>query len=511
MNSEFEKSGVDIFPRLLIEPEALEVLEKINGSLYGQKVRAYIVGGLIRDILSGRDTDDIDIVVNTDAPAVAEHVADSLGGKYVLIDKVNRVARVILPAGNRSGAQKQWILDFTSFSGEIEHDLARRDFTIDAMAVDLEQLMDTSHDAQLIDPYHGSNDLDHQVIRTVSDDALESDAVRVLRAVRLSVECGFIIDRKTEADIQRCAYLIKDVAGERVREELLRLLAASHGGQIITYLDKLGILTAIIPELAEEKGVMQPKEHYWDVFEHSVKTVSAIDYLLRQGVWEYIDKRILETVPWSAKLAEHFEKEVSSGSTRRTMIKLAALLHDIAKPATKSVEENGKMRFLGHGVEGAAVVVDILTRLRFSAKEIKLVETLVKHHLRPTQMSQEGLPTSRAIYRFFRDTGEAGIDIQMFSLADHLATRGPELINFNWKQHTTIVNHVISRYYEEEQTVPRIKLIDGHDLIDLFGMKPGAELGRLLELAREAQAAGELNTRREALDYIRNCLTTGVK
>jgi len=511
MNNEFENNGMDITPSLRIEPEALEVLKEVHGSLAGQKVRAYIVGGFIRDILSDRDAVDIDIAVDMDAPAIAKHIADSLGGKYVLMDRVNRVARIILPAGDRSGQQDQWILDFTSFNGDIEQDLAKRDFTIDAMAVELGQLANTSHNAQLIDPYQGSKDLDRQVIRMVRDTALESDAIRVLRAVRLSVEYGFDIDRKTETEIQRCAHLIKDVAGERVREELVKLLTVSHGGQIISYLDKLNILTALIPELDEEKGVEQPKEHFWDVFEHSIKTVSAVDFLLKQGVWEYADKAVLGDTPWSVKLAEHFEKEVSNGSNRRAMIKLAALLHDIAKPATKTVEENGKMRFLGHGIEGAAMVVDILTRLRFSTKEIKLVEMLVKHHLRPTQMSQEGLPTSRAIYRFFRDTGEAGIDILMFSLADHLATRGPGLINSNWQEHITIVNHVISRYYEEEQTVPHVKLVDGHDLIGLFGMKPGAELGRILELVREAQAAGELTNRQEALDYIRNCLTTGVK
>ena len=233
----------------------------------------------------------------------------------------------------------------------------------------------------------------------------------------------------------------------------------------------------------------------------------AVDFVLRQGEWEYASEEVSAAVPWSAVLARHFDLEVSGGSTRRLLLKLAALLHDIAKPQTKTIEAGGRMRFLGHAREGASMAASILERLRFSGKEIKLVEIMVRHHLRPMQMSQEGLPSRRAIYRYFRDTGEAGIDIQFLSLADHLATRGPHLSLTGWQEHVEIVDHVLAQRSQEESLVTPLKLIDGHDLINVLGLSPGPKIGELLEAVREAQASGELATRDEALAYLRERLS----
>jgi poly(A) polymerase len=161
---------------------------------------------------------------------------------------------------------------------------------------------------------------------------------------------------------------------------------------------------------------------------------------------------------------------------------------------------------LGHAKEGAALAVNILERLRFSGKEIKLVETMVQHHLRPMQMSHDGLPTRRAIYRYFRDTGEAVIDILFLSLADHLATRGPNLDLTEWQKHAQTVEYILSQRFQEKSLVVPPKLIDGHDLINIFGLSPGPKIGQLLEAVHEAQASGELATREEALAYIRRQL-----
>ncbi len=169
--------------------------------------------------------------------------------------------------------------------------------------------------------------------------------------------------------------------------------------------------------------------------------------------------------------------------------------------------EEGRVRFLGHDKEGAEIAANILERLRFSTKEIRLVETAVKYHMRPTQLSQGELPTRRALYRYFRDTGDAGIDILFLSLADHLATRGPALDINLWKEHTKEVEFVLAQYFQSAETVKPVKLIDGNDLINIFGLKPGPEIGELLEMVEEAGAIGEINSRDEALSYIRNKLT----
>lgn len=497
------------------------LLTKVSNFLTKQDIRSYVVGGFVRDVLLGRDTADIDIAVEADAVEIAPKVATALGGKYVLLDEVNRVGRVVLVNKETPSTKGQWKLDFSTVKGNIKHDLEQRDFTIDAMAIDLGEIVNQPlpppkkgeappKPPMLIDPFNGWDDLHQGVIRVVTETAFESDGARLLRAVRLAAELGFSINSQTEALIQRYSHLIASVASERIREELLRLLAISHAEQLLPYLDKLGLLTAIFPELAQTKGVEQPKEHFWDVFDHSLKTVAAVDFLLGQGTWEYTGEEVLRVVPWSAVLNQHFGREVSSGSTRRSLLKLATLLHDIAKPQTKAII-NGRMRFLGHAKEGATIAVGVLERLRFTTKEIKLVETMVRYHLRPMQMSHTELPSRRAIYRYFRDTGETGIDILFLGLADHLATRGPQLELAQWRGHAQMTSYILEQYFEQESLVAPPKLIDGHDIINIFGLSPGPKIGELLEAAREAQASGELTTRQEALSYIQKQLSSKAK
>jgi len=484
----------------VIKSAADRLIAQISRHLAEKGITSYIVGGFVRDTLLGRYTDDIDIAIDADALATASVVAVALGGKYVPLDEENRVGRVILPG-------EKWHIDFSSLQGDIMQDLARRDFTIDAMAVELEKSLTTAFDTRnLIDPFHGRDDLLGGIIRAVSTGIFEADAVRLLRAVRLAAELGFTIYNDTEALIRRHSALITNVPGERVREEFLRLLALPGAGRRLAYLDELGLLTALIPELAPARGVDQPRMHIWDVFDHSIQTVAAVEFLLRASTWEYASRDILDAVPWSTRLQEHFNEEISHGSTRSTLLKLAALLHDIAKPRTKTTVEDGRARFLGHPQEGAAATAAIMERLRFSRREIQIVELLVKYHLRPTQMAQEGVPTLRAIYRYFRDTGKEGIDLLFLSLADHLAARGPALDITPWREHAAMAENVLNRHFEEASLPRPAKLIDGHDIIKIYRLAPGPRIGQLLEALKEAQSAGEVTDRQEALNFVERLL-----
>jgi len=502
--SQTEREG---FSLALIEPVMFSLLRKIMAYLQPRKVKAYVVGGFVRDALLGRETADIDLAVTADALEIALGMAEALNGTYVLLDSENKVGRVVLTSRKAEGEQS--VIDISTIAGTLEDDLARRDFSINALALDLKELVAGKAVASLVDPYKGRDDLDRSIVRSIREENLSADPVRLLRAVRLAVELGFRIEQKTKEQIRRSVALLASVPGERIREELLRLFAISRGGQFLFDLDELGLLTVLIPELAMTKGVEQPVEHHWDIFAHSVMTVSAVDYLLHQGMWEYQQDNILEMVPWSEECVRHFEKSVAVGSSRRTLLKLAALLHDIAKPQSKAIDGKGRMRFLGHSEQGAEMVSHILERLRFSTREIKLVADVVKYHLRPTQMGQP--PSHHAIYRYFRDTGDAGIDILYLSLADHLATRGPGLIPANWRKHADVVRHVLEEHYNQEKITLPPKLVDGNDLMNIFGLKPGPKLGELLEMVREAHATGELTTREEALEYIHNVLTEGKK
>jgi poly(A) polymerase len=492
--------------RLSIRPDVFLLLTSIRRFLTEEGVRAYLVGGFVRDMLLGRDTADIDIAVASDALKIASRVATLLGGRYIPLDEENGVGRVIL-FKNGVPSESTWELDFATLKGNIEQDLAQRDFTIDAMAIPFEDITESGLNTDiLIDPFHGHDDISRGVVRAVSETSFKSDAARLIRAVRLAAELGFSIDSQTEALIGQYSHLIASVAGERIREELLRILAVPQAGPRLAHLGELGILATLIPELVPARGVSQPKVHVWDVYDHSIQTVSAVGFLLREGTWEHTSEAVLGSVPWSDRLSQHFDQEVSHGSTRRSLLKLAALLHDIAKPQTRTIDEDGRARFLGHPQEGATTAASILERLRFSTREIKLVELMVKYHLRPMQMSHEELPTRRAIYRYFRDTSEAGIDILFLSLADHLATRGIYLDMAQWQEHTQIVAYVLTRHFEEESLPAAPRLIDGHDLIELFGLSPGPRVGEILEALREAQATGEVTDRQEAIHYVKHLL-----
>ncbi len=492
--------------KLQLKTAAQPLLARINDFLTSQKVQAYVVGGFIRDLLLARDTADIDIALRADALEVGPRMATALHGKFIPLDKVNRVGRVVL--GDAEAGTTKWQIDLSTIGDGIEKDLRRRDFTIDAMAINTEEIatMQRLDSTELIDPHHGLEDIQKRTIRAVSQTVFKQDAARLLRAVRMAAELDFTISDDTQELIRHNCHLISGVAGERIREELLRLLAVADSGQFLLTLDKLGLMEELAPELSQTRGVEQLREHHWDVFHHSIKSVDAVDFLLRRGSWPYTRGEVLDYVPWSQELADYFELGVSGGSNRRQLIKVAAILHDIAKPQTKVLTAKGRTRFLGHATQGAPIASGILARLRFSGKEIKLVADIIRYHLRPVQISHHELPTRRAIYRYFRDTGDAAIDTLFFSLADHLATRGPNLDTDDWRYHAGLVGYVLSQRSRKEEVVSPARLINGHDLMSHFSLRPGPEIGQLLEAIQEARASGEIATKDEALSHASHLL-----
>jgi len=485
---------------LAISKKEASLLKRIRGLLPTADVDAYLVGGWVRDHLLGRKTRDIDVAVGVSAPKFARQTAATLDGHYVLLDEAEGIARVVLVEGVATGPQ--WHLDFSTIRGTIESDLSRRDFTIDAMAIGLGDIGKRSP-PRLIDPFGGKKDLEAGLIRAVGASIFEDDPARLIRGVRLAAEYGFTLDASTEAMMDRQSHLISQVAGERVREELCRILSARNASSFIFYLDRLGLLTAIIPELTFTKGVDQPHEHYWDVFNHSVQSIATLERLLDKTT----GAEMLGLAPHLVPHIGDFEEEVSPGLTRAGLVKLAILLHDIAKPQTKALEADGRAHFYGHPTQGAEVAGGIMQRLRFSNREIKMAQKMIESHLRLWQMGgDQVLPTRRAIYRYFRDTADVSVDIMFLTLADFLATQGPNLDMAEWERHSSLMEYVLAQREEDETVAAPPKLIDGHDLMREFGLKPGPKIGEILEAVREAQGAGEISTKEEALAFARRRL-----
>jgi tRNA nucleotidyltransferase/poly(A) polymerase len=485
-------------------------LEQICAFLQGRSIEAYLVGGCVRDWLLGRSSHDIDFAVAGDAVELARQVADRMGGAFVLLDQERGTGRAVI----RGEDGQRLFIDFARLQGDdIITDLSKRDFTVNAIAVAV-----ADAEPQVIDPYDGQRDLQLGLVRAVSEAAFQDDPLRTLRAVRIAAELEASVEQGTEELLRRAVLLITEVSAERVRDELAKILGLPGAAQNLGYLDELGLLTTIIPELETLKGVEQSRPHCLDVFDHSLETVrwleEVIEALQGYSAEEAADNELVLVPvflsPFSRRLSAHLSQPISGDRTRLTLLKLVALLHDLGKPATQSVDDEGDIHFYGHEGEGAEVVGAILRRLRFGGSEVSLAKTVVANHMRPHLLAEEVVVTRRAVYRFFRDTGDAGVDTLLLCLADHLATWGPELRMARWRRRVKFVASMLADYYERhQQVIAPPKLINGHDLMEEFGLEEGPRIGELLEAVREAQVEGQVRTKEEALDLVKELLAQG--
>jgi len=491
--------------------ETAGLLRSLRAFLSRRRVTAYLVGGVVRDALIGRPTHDIDLAVSGDPVRLAETLATELGGGWVALDQVHQIARVVLSRGQDK--RDSWFVDLAALRGAVAEDLAERDFTIDAMAIDLFDPDLLQGRGAVIDPFGGRSDLRDGSVRAVNPDIFKADPARLIRAVRLSAELGFSIESGTASQVKHDAHLLSLVSPERVRDELWRILAAQNATRRLRTLDELGLLTIVIPELEDARGVQQPREHYWDVLNHLLETVGAVERALGDG--RKNAGKLSTDIPWDSTLEEHFAEEVSVGRNRLVLLKLAALLHDIGKPETKTIEPSGRMRFIGHPKLGAEKAIAIMERLRFSNRETRMVSTMVEQHLRPSLINrgEEG-PTDRAVYRYYRDCGDVAIDTIFLSLADYMAARGPmleqaedssELLQ-DWRDSVAKRAYLLNAGREKQEVVSPPKLLTGDDLVNQFGLTPGPLFKQLLEAVREALAAGEIATKDEALALVRKVL-----
>ena len=471
-------------------------------------VETYVVGGMVRDRLMGRETGtDIDLAVKGDAVALARELADELGGSLAPLSVPRGMMRVVAPpdavlkhpAVDGNGP----VIDLSGYSGDIKDDLARRDFTVNAMAVSLAEWDDDDFGSSVIDLFGGRADLFQKAIRALNSGVFADDPGRLLRAVRLSGELGFRIEPDTVRQLMLDSHLMERVSADRVREEFLRILAPTGARARLEALDQLGLLEHVIPELMATKGVDQPRMHYWDVWGHSLHTVQAAE-----GVTGgHQNSPVFSCVPWTPETEAYFAEVVSDGHTRRTILKLAALLHDIAKPQTKTVEPDGRTRFFGHSEQGAEVAERRLSSLRLSNRGAAMVSRMVLHHLRPSGMSTDGKwPTNRAVYRYFRDAGDVAMDTLYLALADYLGAKGPELAHPDWLEHAKMIAHILDTGSREPVAVSTSRLVNGHDIMSSLRLQPGPHIGALLDAIEEARASGEIETQEQALELAADTL-----
>lgn len=475
---------------------SMDLLATVREFLGARGVKAYLVGGTVRDALLARERHDLDLAVVGETAPLARAFADALGAVFYLMDAEFDVARVIVKG------EPDEIVDFVRMRGEtIESDLATRDFTINAMAADAATWRGDA--TEVIDPFNGRADLAARRVRVVSDRVFIHDAVRLLRAVRLQAELGFELDEHTQVLMRRAARRLTTAPQERVRDEFMRILVADNVLRQLQWLNELGLLTRVFPELRPTRGMEQSPPHLYDVLTHSLHAVAAFEQLERGEFTEIAQGAFAE------RLRTHFAERVSAERTRGMLLRVTLLLHDVGKPVVRTQDADGRYRFWGHEVVGAAWADTALRRVRFSNDEIALCTTVIRHHLRPILLAKDSL-TDRAVYRFFRATGQAGVDTAIHAWCDQRATYGANMPPETEAALQAVIARLLDRYYHAHaRVVAPPPLVSGTDLMHALQVKPGPYLGALLDAIREAQAAGEVSTRDEALEFVRKLIASG--
>lgn len=476
-----------------------------------QQQQAYLVGGSVRDLLLQEPCTDWDIAATGDIPALARRLANTLHGYFAHMH--DKASRVIVKA-----PEHDIIIDISPlYHGNIEEDLRERDFTMNAIALSLDNTasyLSGKDTLTPIDPLQGVPDLAQRRLRAVNDKIFQRDPLRMLRAFRFMMRYQLTLDEHTAQMLTRDASVLLQAAPERIHDELYALLQPSGATDRLRQLDQYGLFMTLMPEFVPARGMPQPALHYWDVLDHSLQTVAALEQLsdelhkspeeLRQSLFDLTGEGSiveLQTLLHEAEQQQIFQWDVLA----KPAMKLAALLHDIGKPATYSVDNEGRIRFYNHPQAGVPLAQNIMQRISASTHDRRLVQQIVAHHMRPGQLSA-GEVTIRAIRRFFVDLGPTGIYVALISLCDHLAMRGPLPLNERWTRHLSVVRLLLHKYIRERQQITPPRLIQGDELMHRLKLAPGPIVGQLLEYIAEAQAEGTIHSKEEALWLVQDKL-----
>jgi tRNA nucleotidyltransferase/poly(A) polymerase len=438
---------------------------------------AWLVGGSVRDLLMGRDVADVDLVVERDPAAAARTLARAHGGGPFPLSARHGAWRVV-----RDGHT----VDITRSRGAVTEDLGRRDFTINAMAVPLAG-------GDLLDPHGGRADLRAERVRVVSDEVFADDPLRLLRLARVAHELGFSVDPDSERLARRDAHLADRPSGERVLVEMRRLLEPDHPDDAVRLLDRLGVLDVVLPEAAAMRGVGQSPFHHLDVFGHTLQVLDAA-----ADIGDHPEHYLAEAAaPVRAALAG----EVGAGFTGRVALRLAALFHDIEKPATRVADDDGRVSFMGHDDRGADTAEAVLRRWRAPHALIRFCRVLVAEHLRLGFMVRDRPFDRRAAYRYAQATDPYALESIVLSLADRMATRGVRARQAYVRRHAEAAVELI-RLLAALASERREPLLRGDEIAAISGAR-GPRIGELVALLAEEQAAGSVTTREEAEALVR--------
>lgn len=428
------------------------IIEKVKP--YLKDYECYLTGGYMRDILADKSSADRDITIKCSSlKALCKRISDELNAAFVELDNENEIYRVVFDNG---------YIDFARLVNDnLQNDIDRRDFTINSIMYDINQ-------NKIIDKNNGRNDFKNKIIKTFKISNLSDDYLRMLRAFRFQAALGFEIDPPVIDFIKKNGHHLKEIAPERINQELIKLFEGEFLIKALLNMDDADLLEVIFPVFKEIKKIPKNSHHHLDLFHHLIETVKNI--------------RI-----------------------NKPELKLAALLHDLAKPDCWTIEEStGRHRFIGHDELGGKKVIPVLKALKFSKKQIDYISKMVKYHIYPSALMASPDKSEKSIIRFIRKIENDTIDLIELARADRLSARGPAVTADMVNQNLANLEILKEKYIEISPKLKALpKLIDGVEIMKILNIPPSKKLGEIIEEIKELQLENKIQTKQDAIDFIK--------
>lgn len=471
-----------------------ELIRALFAVAVKERKQFYVVGGTVRDLLLKKQSNDLDISVSGGADGIIRHLIRHLGaGAFVdLSGPEDEAARLVW-----KGIQVD-VASFRNGVQTIEKDLQLRDFTINGMGIKFEQLINPDESLELIDPGGGFADLSSGLLRHCPA-AFTDDPVRMLRGYRMQATLDFSFEKETEKEIGSHATLIHTVAAERNTYELDLIFDSPRTSRTLRAMHDTGLLQELLPELFLGEGMLQPKFHHLDVFEHNMLALEMMESIIADpgkyfpgmegGIGQYLDDvAVIRGLKW------------------------AALCHDIGKPATreKSEKNEGQVTFYGHDEIGCEIFSDFAERMRWSRKAKEYVASLIGMHMHPFHLCnimREGELTKRAALKLCKRAGGLLTGLFLLAMSDSLAGQGEKKPEHMEDEIIALFDTVLKIYEDNIRPVlsgPR--LLTGNDLIENFGLDPSPLFSEIFERVEVARVEGEVMDRQQAMAWVRNFL-----
>lgn len=479
--------------------------------------QAYYVGGAVRNSLLKRWSGDVDIALpKENVKAVALALGKKLNAAVFEMDPTFGVWRLVT---RRDGVQ----IDICAWQGKtLKEDLLRRDFTFNALAYPVTQpvsivlqkenkqtkiLLKGMRRSEIVDFCHGLQAVKERKILLTSTQVFKEDPLRMLRAFRCAAELNFKIEPSVLKQIKKDASLIWHSAGERIQEELTRLFNTSKAYENLQLMDDCGLLTALFPALEEQRTCAQVYYGKGGVLAHTLAVFNRMEYLL-----DHLNKAFPK-----------YAKKLAPYAANKSLLKMAALLHDIAKPATAK-KVGDRLRFFYHEERGARMAKTVLEQLHYSRADIRLICAMIGQHLRPSNLASNDVITDRGAYHFFRDMGDAALPLLLLCWADYtsyvsdyqlkriIPRSGERMMSLERAKktanigktlrHMQVLSLLFSKYFDQPKKMNPSRLITGKDVMDLLHLPPSPKIGDILERVAEAQAEGKVLSREDALAFV---------